>query len=166
MRPRKLTETVIQKYCDARAIGSSKELAATYAGVSYSAIRLWERQAMDVMKRLQEKPDTPLTPREKLLVKFLKAAQRAEAEAGITWQQVVHDAATQDPRWAAYMLERTWPDFYLPQRRLDVTTKGEPITHVRFEWVNPEEMGDNVHHRDSDASAPQFETGHDDNPSG
>ena len=132
VRPRKLSRTVIKKYCDARSIGAAKQLAASYAGVSYSGIRFWEKKAMELEEQLEAggRERDSLTDYERLLLQFLKSARRATADAGITWQQVVNEAANDDPRWAAYMLERNWPKYYLPQNRLDVTSGGEKIDVV------------------------------------
>lgn len=101
-RPTKLTKEVIQSITDALAIGSSYELAAVYAKISYSCLQGWMKSARDA--RLKRERGERLNSKEKEFLSFLGLVEDASGEAGIRWQTVVDKAAKTDPQMALQML--------------------------------------------------------------
>ena len=101
-RPTKLNKKVISAITDALAIGSSYELAAIYAKVSYSCFQNWMKQGKDAQKKAES--GDKLTLKEHTFLKFLGQVEDASGEAGINWQTVVNKAAKTDPNMALQML--------------------------------------------------------------
>jgi hypothetical protein len=111
-RPLKLTKQVREDYCYMRSTGMAHEACAQYAGISYSAARNWrERGEIELSRR--EAGEAPIKD-ENAFVQFVKELQVAEANAAYRWQETINTAARSNPTWAAYMLERRYPNEYRP----------------------------------------------------
>ena len=136
-RPLKLTDSVIKKLSDARSIGSSMKVCAAYAGISVDTLHDWIVRAEQIEQEINNgRAIDTLSEKEHLFLRFLRSWRRAEADAAVTWQQVVNEAAEMDPKWAAWMLERFDPEGYSLRKQVDVTTKGEALRRP------PEELSD------------------------
>lgn len=109
-RPKTLTPKARKLFCDARSIGAPIKACAAYAGFSESAAYNYMATGKKALAELDEDPDRVVTEDEKACVQFVEAIWEAEATAAITWQQVVHTAAQQEPDWAWRMLERWYPN--------------------------------------------------------
>lgn len=130
-RPTKLTPKVRKAFCDARSIGAPLMAAAAYAGVSYAAVNNWLAQGRQILADQEANPERVITEDEKPFVQFVEAVWEAEASAAITWQQVVHTAASTDPDWAWRMLERWYSaELKAPAQRLEHSgPDGDDIQH-------------------------------------
>lgn len=130
-RPTKLTPKVKKAFCDARSIGSPLSACAAYAGVSYEAVNNWLAIGRTALAESDADPERAITEDEKPYVQFVQDVWEAEAGASITWQQVIHAAATQDPSWAWKMMERWYPTEYkAPPMAIEHSgTDGDPIKH-------------------------------------
>ena len=119
-RPSIFTAKVVEKFTTAVSIGSSYELASLYAGISYATYQNWMRQARAA--RLKDEAGEKLTPAEGELLNFLREVEIASAEAGITWQDVVHKAAKVDPNIALQMLRLRFSG-YSPNQPMNYTAE-------------------------------------------
>lgn len=82
---------VVQRICEAVALGATYELACRYGGITRETLNQWRRG----------KPD------------FSDALQRAEGEAAVGWLAKIEQAAAAGA-WqaAAWKLERRYPEDY------------------------------------------------------
>ena len=118
-RPLKLTDTVIRKYCEARSIGASMEVAALYiGGTTKQSISQWLRVARAERDRLEADPEAVPDPDKEIYLRLLRKAEEADAGAAITWLQVVDKAAQTDAAWALRMLRLRFPEDYTDETRL------------------------------------------------
>lgn len=123
-RLRRLNKKTIEMICDAIAIGSSRELAAKYAGVSLSVFMLWMQQGREEHERLVQNGGR-VNPERRLQLELLERVEDATAQAGIGWVQVISNAADKDPAWARWMLEVHFPEQYSAAKRLKISGEGE-----------------------------------------
>lgn len=86
-----LTQAKVERYLEAVALGATRGLAASYAGMSRTAMQGW----IDRIPELEE------------------AVEACEAIAAMKWLNVIEKAA-QAGQWqaAAWKLERLYPDLY------------------------------------------------------
>ena len=117
-RPSKLTESTMQKLCDAIALGATYTLAAKFAGISYATLKVWRAQAE------QARPGTKAR-------QLLERLDDAEGRAAVRWLGQIEQAA-REGAWqaSAWRLERRYPQEYGRQviqhdGHLDVTTQPE-----------------------------------------
>jgi hypothetical protein len=118
-RPHKDTEKIIRRLCDAISLGATYEMAAKYAGIAPSTLRLWRAQGA------QAKPGT----RRRRLIERLDAA---ESKAVLGWLAQIERAA-REGAWqaSAWRLERRYP---LDYGRQVIQHEGEVgVTH-QPEW--------------------------------
>lgn len=104
-RPSKLTPVVMARLVAAIEMGSTYELACSYAGISYSTFRAWQVRA--------EKPRAPQD-----YLAFLEAVKRAKSNAAVKWLLKIEQAASKGS-WqaAAWKLERLHSEY---RRKVDV----------------------------------------------
>lgn len=121
-RPKKINKAVIETYCNAVSIGCTYEMAAAYAQISHDSASLWRNRGEAEQKRIADGEES--NPEESLYYEFYVAVRQAQLEAGVTWQQVVNDAASKDPNWAWRMLQVRFPDDYRVASPVEVTGKG------------------------------------------
>ena len=127
-RPLKLTNGVIKKLCDARAIGSSMRVCSLYAGISIDTLHDWIVKGEEVLAEVNNgRPREDLSDKEKIFLRFIRRWRDAEAEATVTWQQVINEAARMDPAWAYRMLRLFDAEGYSEVKRVDLTTDGKPL---------------------------------------
>jgi hypothetical protein len=116
-RPHKDTEKIIRRLCDAISLGATYEMAAKYAGITPSTLRLWRAQGA------QAKPGT----RRRRLIERLDAA---ESKAVLGWLAQIEQAARQGAWQAsAWRLERRYPMDYgrqVIQHEGETTLTGQP----------------------------------------
>lgn len=120
-RPSLLTDKVIDDFTSAVSIGSSYELSALYAGVSHPTVQNWMKLGRDA--RATEEEGGKLAPLEKMYLKFLRAVEEANGEAGIGWQETVSKAAKVDPAYALQMLRLRFPSGYGGQQPIHYTAE-------------------------------------------
>jgi hypothetical protein len=115
-QPTKLTKATREKLCKAIRLGATYKLACAYAGISYSAFRLWINEG---------KANT--APR---YVRFLKQIEEAEAEGAVTWLDVIEKAA-KEGTWqaAAYKLDRRIAG-YAPRQEIDLNSTRSPLVEM------------------------------------
>lgn len=89
-RPTKYTPETVQKLTQAIELGATYELAASYAGISYTTFNDWN----------QHKPQ------------FAQAIKEAEGRAAVKWLAKIEAAAAKSWQAAAWKLERRYPDKY------------------------------------------------------
>ena len=89
-RRSKYTPETVDKLTQAIRLGATYQLACNYAGIGVSTFHDW----------LNKKPE------------FLEAITQAEGDAAIKWLALVNKGAQDLPQWAAWMLERRYPQDY------------------------------------------------------
>jgi hypothetical protein len=130
-RPTKLTGTVEKKICDALSIGATRELAAGYAGVSYSTMMEWLKQGRDERESINKGNPPRNDDKTKAFLHFSDKVEEADNLACIGWLQVISGAAEKDPNWARWMLEIHRPKDYRPPNQTELTgANGEAIKHI------------------------------------
>lgn len=130
-RPNKLTEKVIKDISDAISIGSPQKMAAGFAGVSERIFYDWLAEAEAEIERLKDS-EAKYNPAKRLLLQLSQSIQDAQANAGVSWLNVVNSAAQTDPKWATWMLEKKFPVDFGKQEKvdIDVTSGGNPLDEV------------------------------------
>lgn len=132
-----LNNKIIASFCEALSIGASQKLAAQYAGVSEGAVINWLNQGRELAEKLESGADIPQD--KKIFVKLLSEVEKANAEAGITWLQVVDKAAQVDPTWAWRMLKVRYPEGFTEIDRTEITGRdGDPLEIV-VEYADTED---------------------------
>lgn len=101
-RPSKLTPEVTERFLMAIKLGAPYELACNYAGISYNTLLNWKGRA------------------EPEFIEFFQELTRAEGAAVVQWLAVLekHGAAT--GQWAAWKLERRYPETFGRRDRITV----------------------------------------------
>lgn len=130
-RPAKLTKKVIKDITDAVSIGSPQKMAAGYAGISERTFYNWITEAEEEVERLKDL-DAENDPKKRLLLQLLQSVNKARANAGVSWLNVVNNAAQGDAKWAAWMLEKKFPVDFGKQEKVDIdmTSGGNPLDEV------------------------------------
>lgn len=111
-RPSKFTQATIDRLIQAIRLGSSYDLAAMYAGISYETFNKWH------------KGEFPRGADSALKMQFVDDLMRAEGEGAIASLAKIEKAASEG-QWqaAAWKLERRYPATYGRQVR-DVNLSG------------------------------------------
>jgi len=135
-RRSKLTPKTIADYCAARQIGATQSVAALYAGVDTSSITHWKRRGEEL--RAQVALGETVAPADKIYLRFMDAADEADASAAIEWLEVVNKAAKTDPGWAWRLLKQRYPEEYMERNNVDVTSDGAPLT-VTLRWLEDDD---------------------------
>lgn len=130
-RPVKLTEKTIKDISDAISIGATQKMAAGYAGVTEKTFYNWRDEAEAEVERLKD-PEAKYDQKKRLFLLLLQSVSKAQANAGISWLNVVNNAAQTDPKWATWMLEKKFPVDFGKQEKvdIDVTSGGNPLDEV------------------------------------
>ena len=117
--PSKLTPEVQKRIIDAMKLGSTKELAAAYGGISRRSLYNWIEKGE--------------TQKSGIYYDFRKAMEQAEGERVARWLAIINKAAQND-NWtsAAWLLERTRPDDY-GRNRVDVHTESKLTVNVIYD---------------------------------
>lgn len=97
-RPTKRTPDREQRLVQAIRAGNTRRAACAYAGISDDTLANWARRSAD----------------------FSDSLTRAEAESEVALVAIVRQAATQDWRAAAHLLERRWPDSWGRREKVDL----------------------------------------------
>ena len=96
-RPTKISKAVTDRVIEAIKSGATYELAAQYAGISYSTFNNWMLKGEEGHKDF---------------LQFLQQVKEAEGKAAITWLQMIDTAAAESWQAAAWKLERRYPQSY------------------------------------------------------
>jgi transposase len=115
--PRKLTEAVEKRLCEAIALGCSKTIAARLAGIDRATLWRWTEQGEADLD--QEKDSVYCN-----LCNGLKKAEAAFQAYALT---VIHDAAPQNWQAAAWLLERKRPEEWGRRDRVQTTEQMEQL---------------------------------------
>lgn len=126
-RPTKLTDQAREEICAALEIGASYTLAAEYAGVVYATFNNWMIRG-EAAAAARERGE-PIPAAERRFLQFFEAVRSSLANAGVSWLTVLNTAAKQEPQWAAWLLQRRFPDDYAqPRQPLEVSgPQGGPV---------------------------------------
>lgn len=130
-RPLKLNKTVQQKITDAISIGTPLKAAARCGGICYETFNNWYKTGQEIWQRLLDADDKEaerriydgLEPEDKSFLKFFHQVEEAKANAGVSWANVINNAAAVDPKWASFMLEKWFPEDYDQAQRVEVSGK-------------------------------------------
>lgn len=108
-RRSKYTPETVKKITDAIKLGSTYELAAGYAGITYETFNEWRKRKSE----------------------FSDAIKLAEGTAAVGWLAKIEKAAS-DGNWtaAAWKLERRYPEQYGRQLHEHGGKDGAPLTVV------------------------------------
>lgn len=104
-RPSKLTPEITERFLTAIKLGATYELACKYAGITYQTLLNWRERT------------------EPAFLEFFEALTRAEGQAVIQWLAVLekHGAAT--GQWAAWKLERRYPETFGRRDKITIDVK-------------------------------------------
>ena len=117
----KLTPETTDRLIQAIRMGSTYELACRYAGITYQTFLNWKEKAA--------------LGKDKIAIELFEGIARAEGEAAIKWLAIIEKHATDNPAWAAWKLERRYPDMY-GRNRVELTgANGGPVV-VKVEYVD------------------------------
>lgn len=97
-RPTKLNDEVVKKLTQAIRVGATYEIACLYAGITHQTLLNWKEIAKD-------KTSGPH-------FELFESITRAEGEAAIKWLALIEKHADADAHWAAWKLERRYPEQY------------------------------------------------------
>lgn len=104
-RRTKYTPETVDKITQAIRLGATYRLACDYAGISEETFSQWRNT----------KPE------------FSEAIHQAEGDAAIKWLALIEKHAVDLPQWAAWKLERRYPDMY-GRNRVELTgANGGPV---------------------------------------
>ncbi len=112
-RPTKLTPAVSAAICESVRGGAWIETAASAAGVGDSTVRGWVRRAEDYPRDCGPE-----------LLAFLAAYKKARADAELEAISVIRGAMPKTWQAAAWYLERSYPERWGRQQRVEVTGGG------------------------------------------
>lgn len=132
-RPTKLTDEAIDAFVQATGLGATRDIAAQCAGWSRSCALGY----LEAARTARDRADTGarLTAKERRLVDFLDATEKAEGMMARNALALIVRAAQDRRHWtaAAWLLERRYPEAY--GRRTEITGKdGGPVeVEVRAE---------------------------------
>lgn len=101
-RPTKLTPEVTTRFLNAIKLGAPYELACNYAGISYNTLLNWKER------------------KEPAFVEFFQELTRAEGAAAVQWLALLEKHAQADGKWAAWKLERRYPESFGRQDKLTI----------------------------------------------
>lgn len=128
-RKLKITDSTIRDLTAALAIGATIDIACAYAGVSTGSYYNWYHAGEEALEKLEQNPDTELSEKERLYLKFFDKVEKTKAYAAVGWLDVVNSAASSSPEWARWLLKARYPDGYSERQEvgLDVSTGGQPL---------------------------------------
>lgn len=104
-RPSKLTPEVTKRFLDAVRLGSPYELACKYAGITYDTLVNWRKRG--------EKGEDAYS-------EFFESLSLAEGQAVIQWLAQIEKHSQADAKWAAWKLERRYPESFGRQDKLTI----------------------------------------------
>lgn len=104
-RPSKLTPDVTKRFLDAVRLGSPYELACKYAGITYDTLINWRKRAEN---------------NEQDYSQFFESLSLAEGQAVIQWLAQIEKHSQADAKWAAWKLERRYPNEFGRQDKLTI----------------------------------------------
>lgn len=113
-RPSLLTKEVIGHITEALSIGSSYELSAACAGISYPTLQNWLKLARTAKKKAEDAGEQALSPSEVEFLNFLRQVEAANSKAGMEWQRTVHKEAKVDGAMALRMLSLRFSGYTAP----------------------------------------------------
>lgn len=97
-RKTKLTPETTDRLLQAIRMGSTYEIACHYAGITYQTFLNWKAKAANGT--------------DSLAVELFEGITRAEGEAAVKWLAIIEKHAAENPAWAAWKLERRYPQMY------------------------------------------------------
>lgn len=101
-RPTKLTLEITERFLNAVKLGAPYTLACNYAGISYNTLLNWKERT------------------EQQYVEFFQALTRAEGAAVVQWLAQLEKHSHADGKWAAWKLERRYPEVFGKQDKLTI----------------------------------------------
>ena len=116
-RRSKYTPETVDKLTQAIRLGATYVLASNYAGISQQTFHQWRNT----------KPE------------FSEAITQAEGDAAIKWLALIEKHAQDLPQWAAWKLERRYPEMYGRQRVEMTGANGGPVVIKGYISVSPDD---------------------------
>jgi transposase len=107
-RKTKLNAEVRERFLQAIRVGATYDLACKFAGITYQTFLNWKERA--------EKDGSGE------FFEFFEDISKAEGLAAIKWLALLDKHADIDPKWAAWKLERRYPEQY-GRQRVELTGK-------------------------------------------
>lgn len=104
-RPSKVSPEVTERFVQAVQIGATYDIACKYAGISYQTLCNWRER------------------KEAEFVEFFEALTRAEGVAVIKWLAVLEKHGEATGQWAAWKLERRYPETFGRRDRITIDVK-------------------------------------------
>ena len=116
-RRTKYTPETVDKITQAIRLGATYQLACNYAGITYDTFNEWRKAKSE----------------------FSEAITQAEGDAAIKWLLLVNKGAQELPQWAAWMLERRYPQEY-GKRTIEISgPNGGAIVIKGYANVTPDD---------------------------
>lgn len=100
-RRTKLTPEVSKRLTQAIQVGATYQLACQFAGITFQTFLNWKARAARGDRQFLE---------------LFDGITRVEGEAAVKWLAIIEQHAMDNPAWAAWKLERRYPDMYGRQR--------------------------------------------------
>jgi len=116
-RRSKYTPETVDKITQAIRLGATYKLACDYAGISEDTFARWQARYAD----------------------FADTITQAEGEAAIKWLALIEKHAVDLPQWAAWKLERRYPQMYGKQAVEVTGANGGPLRIKAFVGVSPDD---------------------------
>lgn len=104
-RPTKLTPEATERFLSAVKLGAPYELACKYAGIAYQTLLNWKERT------------------EPQYVEFFEELTRAEGAAIVQWLALLEKHSHADAKWAAWKLERRYPNDFGRTEKHEVSGK-------------------------------------------
>lgn len=124
-RKTKLNQDVQDRLVNAIRMGATYDLACKYAGITYQTFLNWKANAAEQTSGS--------------FVELFEAIARAEGEAAIKWLALLEKHATDDPSWAAWKLERRYPEHY-GRNRIELTGADGGAVQIDITQMSDEDL--------------------------
>lgn len=137
-RPTKLDDERQAKIVDYLRSGVPQEAAAYASGITARTLHAWKARGQKAIDKIrkdgdEEPPDDKIPVCDRPFVQFLHAVDAARHEAEARMALFVARAAQTDPKWAAWWLDRAFPERWAQRQQMTVQQEGE-VTVVIEGW--------------------------------
>ena len=109
-RPTKLTEDLLEELCQHLEDGNAIATACDLVGISERVYHKWQARGKEEVERVAEDGRRRVRKDERRYVQFVQATTRARAAAVQKRVSNIRDAASEDWRASAWLLERMKPE--------------------------------------------------------
>lgn len=130
-----LTDGLIEEISGYIEDGNYINISVALSGVSKVAFYNWIKKGKAAAKQLELDEHANLSLSQKLYIKLVDRVDEANATAEKKRVKTIIDAAKDDPKWAAWFLERRFGERWSNRQSFDITTKGDIEQNVKFDFT-------------------------------